>query len=206
MLRIVFASVVVVMLVAAAPALAGTRQQILRQCQDGRLTGQFTAKEIRDARDNIPTDIDQYSDCRDVLSRALAALAGGGGSGGGGGGHGTGPAAGGGGLGGGGGGGTGDASGAPLTPSTPADQKALADAARSGGAPVNVGGAAIVPGATGLAGHATRNGLPASLLVVLILLALAGLAGAVPVVRRRAALVRFGDLATLVRRVVPHRR
>jgi hypothetical protein len=76
MRRIVFASVVAVLLVAASPALAGTREQILQQCQDGRLTGNFTVKEIRDARNHIPTDIDQYSDCRDVLSRALAPPAG----------------------------------------------------------------------------------------------------------------------------------
>src|SRR4051794_10443278 len=89
MLRLVLAgSVVVVLLMTASPALAGTRQKILQECQDGRLTGDYTAKEIRDARDHIPTDIDQYSDCRDVLSRALAAQAGGGGSGGSGGGAG----------------------------------------------------------------------------------------------------------------------
>lgn len=184
MLRLVFASAVVVMLVAASPALAGTRQQILRECQDGSLTGDFTAKEIRDARDNIPTDIDQYSDCRDVLSRALAGLTGGGGAGGGaGGGTGGGGA---GGLGGGGTGGSGTGGSAPLlTPTTPQDQQALADAGHSGGGPVDVGGASIVPGATGFAADAARHHLPTELIVVLALLALAALAGLVPLARSR---------------------
>ena len=47
-----------------------TRNKILRECQDGGLNGDYTAREIRDARNNIPDDIDQYSDCRDVLTRA----------------------------------------------------------------------------------------------------------------------------------------
>src|SRR5215210_6240754 len=102
MLRLVLAGVVAVLLATAAPALAGTREQIYKQCQNGALTGSFTAKQIRDARNHIPTDIDQYSDCRDGLARALAARAGGGGRGrGGGSGGGGGGAAGGGGGGGG---------------------------------------------------------------------------------------------------------
>ena len=75
--------------------MAAERIEILRDCQDGSLSGTYTPAEIRDARDNIPADIDQYSDCRDVLSRALIArTSGGGGSGGGSpsGGGGSGPA------------------------------------------------------------------------------------------------------------------
>jgi hypothetical protein len=203
MLRLVFASVVVVMLVAASPALAGTREQILRECQDGRLSGDFTARQIRDARNNIPTDIDQYSDCRDVLSRALANLAGGGANGGGGGGGGTG-GAGGGGFGGG-SGGSGGPGGGLLTPTSPADQKALADAARSGNGPVQVGGATVVPGATGFAANAARHSLPALLVVLLALLAAAALLALTPAARRHAGLFRPATLVRLGRRVVPRR-
>jgi hypothetical protein len=182
MLRLVIASVVAVLLLAASPALAGTREQVLQQCQDGRLTGDFTVKEIRDARNNIPTDIDQYSDCRDVLSRALAGRAGG--STGGGGGGGAGAATGGGGT---------------LTPETPRDQKALAEAASAGDTPVQVDGERLVPGAAGFQAHAARNPLPVGLIVVLVLLALAAAAGTAPRLRRA---LRPGDLATLGRRVL----
>src|SRR5690349_10877227 len=136
MLRLILACVVAMLLVTASPAFADTRQQILRECQDGALTGDYTAKEIRDARDNIPTDIDQYSNCRQVLTRALLGLAGGssnpsgGTNGGGTGGSGGAGVGGGGGTGGSGGtgggtGGSGAPSGGLLTPTTPQDQQAL---------------------------------------------------------------------------------
>src|SRR5215210_7102610 len=60
------------LLVAAPAASAGTRQDIISDCyDDGRLNGNYTASQIRDARNNLPADVDQYSDCRDVLARAL---------------------------------------------------------------------------------------------------------------------------------------
>jgi hypothetical protein len=186
MLRPVLVGVVAVLLLAASPALAGTREQILQQCQEGRLTGDFTVQELRAARNNIPTDIDQYSDCRDVLARALAAKAGGGG--------GTGPG------GGGGGNSPGGESGGTLTPTTAEDTKALEQAAGAGDAPVEVGGEQLVPGAAGLDADAPRSALPAGMIVVLALLALAAATGAAPLVRRR--LGGLGGLATLGRRAL----
>src|SRR3954463_8281151 len=83
-----------ILLLAAPSASAGVREKILRECQDGRITGKYTPGQLRDARKHIPTDIDEYSDCRDVLARASisgggsSGGAGGGGGGGGGGSHG----------------------------------------------------------------------------------------------------------------------
>jgi hypothetical protein len=167
------------LLLAPVPAaLADTRRDILRECQEGRLTGDYTAAEIRDARNNIPDDIDQYSDCRDVLSAALAAKAGGSGGGGEGFGGGFGGS---GGTGAGGGGG-----GELLTPATEEDRRALSDAAARGDDPVEINGREIVPGAAGLTAGAARHDLPLTLLLVLVGLALAALAGLAPAVRRRA--------------------
>jgi hypothetical protein len=189
LLRLALAScVAAVLLTTAAPALAGTREKILQECQDGRLSGDYTAKEIRDARNNIPTDIDQYSDCRDVLARALASRAGGGGGSGGG--------AGGGGAAGGGGGG----SGPLLTPSSPADNTAIAKAQTSGSGPVKIGDSAISPGVAGLASGAPRTGLPTGTIIVLALLGLAALAAGAPLVRGR--LGSLPGLATLGKRVL----
>jgi hypothetical protein len=171
---VLFACLLAMLVVAPAAQAQSTRSKILRECQEGLLTGDYSIREIRDARNNIPDDVDQYSDCRDVLSRALAERAGGGEGGGGG--------AAGGGAGGGGAGGTG---GAPLTPSTEADQRALAEAAAGGDAPVDVGGKPIVPGAAGLAANAPRNALPSTLIAVLAMLAAAAAIGAAPFVRRR---------------------
>jgi hypothetical protein len=190
LLRLALASCVTAVLLtaAASPALAGTREKILQECQNGRLTGDYTAKEIRDARNHIPTDIDQYSDCRDVLSRALAAKAGGGGGGGGG----TG-----GGAGGGGGGGGGEGSGPLLTPSTPADNQAIQNAQTKGSNPIKVGESAIAPGNAGLAAGAPRTGLPAGVIAVLVLLGVAALAGGAPLARDLG-----GSVSGLGRRVL----
>jgi hypothetical protein len=178
---------------AAAPAAQAdsTRTKILRECQSGQLTGNYTAKQIRDARSNIPDDLDQYSDCRDVLTRALLNRAGGSDGGGG-----AGSAAGGGGSGGGGGGGGGEV----LTPSTDADREALVGAASAGDQPLQVAGGRVTPGVAG----GLRNNLPTTLIVVLVLLAVAAAAAIAPFVRRRA----FGRLVALgpaLRRVLPGR-
>jgi hypothetical protein len=152
---------VLTLLVAAPAAQAGTRADIVADCfDDGELDGNYTASQIRDARNNLPADVDQYSDCRDVLARAL------GGSGsknvGGNGGDGGGPG-----------------STAPLAASGPKEQRALEAAATTGGAkPVQVGDTTVVPGASGFAAGAARNAIPTSLLVALILLGLTGLAAA----------------------------
>jgi hypothetical protein len=192
MLRLVVFACMLAVLAAAPAALAdSTRTKILRECQDGRLTGDYTSKQIRDALNNIPDDIDQYSDCRDVLRAALLNQAGNSGNGGGGGGTG------GGGVGGGvGGGGSG---GAPLTPSTDADRKALESAATGGGQPLQIAGKPVTPGEGTL-----RNDLPTTLIVVLILLAVAAAAALAPFVRRRA-LGRASALGPMLQRVLPGR-
>jgi hypothetical protein len=163
---------VLTLLVAAPAAMAGTRGDIIADCyEDGKLDGNYSPSEIRDARNNLPADIDQYSDCRDVLARALGGT---------GdkrvGGDGGGP------LGGGGDSGPSE----PLTPSGPDEQAELDKAAISGGeGPVQVGDGTVVPGAAGFASDAARNTIPTTLLAVLILLGVAALAAAVPFVRRR---------------------
>src|SRR4051794_13558279 len=46
---------------------------IQRDCaDDGVLQGDYSASDLRKARSDLPTDADEYSDCRDVLSRAIA--------------------------------------------------------------------------------------------------------------------------------------
>lgn len=165
-------------LVLATPAMAASRGQIIRDCaDDGRLQGQYSQSELRDARQNLPSDVAEYTDCADVIRRAELPDRGKGGGGGGPDGADGGP--GGAAASGGGGGG-----GGPITPSTDADHKELAKAASAGADPVEIGGESIVPGAAGLGADAVRNGIPAALVVALVLLALGGAALAVPAVRR----------------------
>src|SRR5918997_2136245 len=121
-LRLLLATVLMLLVAVPAIAHAGTREDIVADCyDDGRLDGNYSPSEIRDARNNLPADIDQYSDCRDVLARALGGsgdkqVGGGGGAGGGA-------------LGGTGGGGGGGAPAQPLTASGPEEQRQLDQAA-----------------------------------------------------------------------------
>jgi hypothetical protein len=164
----------------------GTTTKILRDCiDDGILEGHYTPSELRKARDNMPTDAQEYSDCGDVLDRALAAGAsssgGGGGAPGGSAPGGGSPAA------------TpgpqysdsvADSSGSAVFPSTAGDTAAVADAKAHGGTGDTIEGRPLAPAAS-LGGQFGRNALPSTLIVVLGLLASALLAVLLPTIRRR---------------------
>jgi hypothetical protein len=186
-------------LLCAPAARADTTTQIWRDCVlDSKLDGHYTLSQLRQARSHPPADGLEYTDCTDILSRAIAAKtsaaapshsgggsSGGGGGTGGGGGGGTGSSSGGGG-GGGGGGATDTAPDTPLTPTTPADQQALSEAAIHGSNVVKVDGKPVMPGGQSqLAADVGRNSLPSTLVIVLILLALAAILGGGRVVRDR---------------------
>jgi hypothetical protein len=167
MLRLALAGLALMLGLAIAPAAnAASTTQILRDCaDDGVLQGDYTPAELRKARQNIPADTDQYTDCRDVIARAAArgvagdAASTGGGAGGGGG-----------------GGGGSDEGGPPLIPENDDDQKALDEAYTRGHDPVELGGQTLTPGAAGLHAAAARNELPGTLIAALALLAAATLA------------------------------
>jgi len=167
-MRLLLLALAIVAVLAPA-ADAASRNQIIRDCaDDGRLDGDYTAAELRDARNNLPADVDEYTDCRDVLRRAELAGGGDGATGGA-----TGGAA---------GGGT---PGAPLTPASPEEQAALASARKSPGGPVEVAGRKVLPGASGFASYAARHELPWPLIATLVLLGVAAGAAAAPAIRRR---------------------
>ena len=176
MLRLVLACLLIG-LVAVPAADAASTTQILRDCaDDGVLQGNYSPSELRKARKNIPTDTDEYTDCRDVLARAAAAgVAGSGGSG----------------SGGGVAGGTGGAGQGLADPHTPEGREIVGQAgARGAPDAVDIGGRPVVPGNAGFATGAVRNGIPDTLIVVLVLLGAAALAASAPFVRR-SVLARF---------------
>ncbi len=169
MLRLALACLVLGLIVAVPAANAASTTQILRDCaDDGVLQGDYKPSELRKARQNIPTDTDEYTDCRDVLARAAAAGVAGSGAGSG-------------------GGSGGSSENAPLeSPNTPEGKEAIGKAAGEGAPdPIRLGGRAVVPGSAGLASDAVRNDLPTPLIVVLALLGAAALATLTPFVRRR---------------------
>ena len=172
---------------------------MIRDCAiDGVLNRQYSNSELRRARDKLPSDSDEYSDCREVIGAAIKRPAAPGGAGGGGN------------NGGGGGGGGGQSN-------TPADagflNSAEEQAARgkdaadlealtgSGDPPeVEVGGRTIKPGENGLFDLATAsNDLPTPLLLALIALGLAAIAGVVLALRARAPALAQVPLLSKIR-------
>jgi hypothetical protein len=176
-----FAIAALALLAVLAPsALAANYHDAIRDCNDdGVLEGHYTRSTLRQARDHLPSSLREYSDCADVLARALAAPPK----------HGTG------------GGGTPPPLGNPdLTTGSGAiasDPKQLDDlkkqASRStddrAPAKVSVGSATVTPGTAGLVNSAARtsspNELPKPLLVALIALAAMGALAGLIVLRHR---------------------
>ena len=179
MLRLALACLVLgLFAVIPTAANAASTTQILRDCaDDGVLQGDYTPAELRKARQNIPTDTDEYTDCRDVLARAAAAgvSSRGGGSGGASGGFGS-----------------GSSDQPPPDPNSPEGREIVGQAgAKPPPGPMNIGGRAVVPGKASLAADGVRNALPPGLLAALILLGAGALSTLLPPVRRRV-LARLG--------------
>ena len=167
---------------------AASADQVLRDCiRDGRLDGNYSNAELRKAKDNLPADSDEYSDCSDVIASAIK-----------------------------GGSDRGKGAGSPgVGSSDPVGEAAartddegdLAAIANGDGDPpsVDVGGATLEPDSSGffnLAGAA--NQVPLPLLVALILLGLFALASGLAAMRERVpALARIPLLSKIPTPRVP---
>src|SRR3954452_11872988 len=84
-MRRLLALLITLTLVPAATALAGGGAAVIRDCtDDGVLQGHYTQRQLREALSSLPSDVDEYTNCRDVIRGAAFGGAGGGGKGGGG--------------------------------------------------------------------------------------------------------------------------
>jgi hypothetical protein len=165
---------------AAAHADSGVTKLLRDACNDEHVDGHYTQAQYKQALDQLATDSDEYTDCRNVLERArLAALSAGknNGSGKSGGGGGATTGGGGGSSGSTGGGASSGSSGAsapadPLASATDKQKQALAQAGQGSAKPVDVGGKLVQPGALGL-GTLSGSGhdVPTSLIALIALLA-----------------------------------
>jgi hypothetical protein len=180
--------VALALVVVPAPAAMGSAQQVLRDCiRDGKLDGTYSNAELRKARDNLPSDSDEYSDCSEVIA---AAIKGGSNRGSGAGSPGVGA--------------TDPAGEAAARTEDAGDLAAIAGG--KGDAPsVDVGGTSLAPDSSGffnLAGAA--NQVPLPLLIALILLALFAMASGAAALRERIpALARIPGLSKLPNLRVP---
>jgi hypothetical protein len=148
-----FASVLV-----ATPAL-GSAKDVIRDCsEDGVLNGHYSHAELAKALDKLPSDLDEYTDCRAVIRSAELRSANKG---------------------------KGGPAGGDTSPPSAQEQHAIDDAASGG--PVKIGGKGIRPGAAGAPFKAAGFGtnLPPLVLAVLVALIGATIAGAILALQRR---------------------
>jgi hypothetical protein len=175
--RVSYRSILAVALIAlTVPAAAqASGFDVIRDCaRDGRLDGSYSNAELKEARDNLPSDLDEYSDCREVINGAITSGSdrgggrdgGGSGAGGSGGSGGSGPG--------------GEAERAR-------DAAALDRLTDGRGKPeLNVAGTNVKPGDNGLFDLASAaNGLPLPLLLALIAILLSAAGAGVVVLSRR---------------------
>ena len=171
--------VLIAVLMLGLPAAArASGAAVIRDCaDDGKLSKQYSQKDLQDAQRNLPSDIDEYTDCRSVIR---AAMHGGSGNPGG-----PGPA------------------GAIVTPSgavaaSQADIAALADvqnnSAKGKHHAITIGAQQVTPGNAGLggplAGLAGSNGMPASLVAAIVALLVLAVVTAYLAAREKFPVVR----------------
>jgi hypothetical protein len=169
-----------------APAFASSEQAIRDCAFDEDLDRKYSNKELREAADNLPSDLREYSDCREVLLAAASGSAGR--------------------TGGAGSPGIGGSDPAGETAAQAADQADLAAAADGSDNPrLDVGGTSLAPDSSGFFGLGNAgNQVPLPLMIALLLLGVMALASGVGGLRERVpALARFPHFSKLPTPRVP---
>ena len=129
-----------------APAGADAGATIISRCTHGQSLSGFSQKAYQQALQELPTEIEEYSDCANLIRRAQLAAAGRGGSG------------------------AGESGGATPLPLTPSERTALNRAPKLGAAPLRVGNQLIRPGVVHADIASALSSLPNSLLAILTFL------------------------------------
>jgi hypothetical protein len=170
----------------ASPDVAlASPQAVIRDCaQDGKLDQHYSLSDLKNAEKKLPTDVDEYTNCRDVINQAEVQGSGGKSNGKA---HGAVAGA----VGGGGGGGG---------PASSKDARALARAQSTGAKPLTLHGEKVLPGSGGAFKTAgSANSLPTPVLLALIAILALTVAGALVALNRRFPQV-FGAALRIIRR------
>jgi hypothetical protein len=172
-----------VLVLLALPGSAMAQSPISDCNTDGDLDHKYSNKQLREAIENLPTDLDEYSNCREILSGAITSGSDKGGNR---------PTLG--------------ADGSPLPPEEHAartqdneDLAAITADPEKSPPSVKVGDEEVEPGSNGLFDLASAsNDLPVPLLVALIAIALVALIGGLVAMRERIpALARIPLLSKI---------
>lgn len=139
---------------APAPAGADVGTKIIERCTHGQSIAGFSQQDYRRALEETTAEVNEYSDCVNLIHKAQLAAAGHGGAGG---------------ANGSGGGSAGGPS-ASVPPPTAAEQQALQAVPSSGSTPVQVGAQTVVPGVVHANIASAASTLPTPLLALLAFL------------------------------------
>jgi hypothetical protein len=159
-----FAAALLLLISAAASARADVGTTIINRCTHGQSVSGFSQQDYRRALQELPTEVEEYSDCANLIRKAQLAAAGGGASGAG--------------------------TGAVATPLTPAERSALRRVPQTGAAPLVVGGEIIRPGVVHADIASALSSLPDPLLALLAFLLACALALAGRALRNRVLIHR----------------
>jgi hypothetical protein len=160
-----------------APAGADEGATIISRCTHGQSIAGFSQQAYRQALQELPTEVEEYSDCANLIRQAELAAAGGGrGGGGGAGGSFGGPA-------------SGPAIAIPLTP---AESRAVKQALKTSAAPARVAGAVVRAGVVPVSIASALSALPTPLLAILAFMLACALTIAGGAVRNRVRANRSG--------------
>jgi hypothetical protein len=140
----------VLFFVLAAPAAAGVGTQIISKCTHGQSIAGFSQQAYREALQELPTEVEEYSDCANLIRQAELGAAGGSHT----------PGA---------GGFFGGPAGGAVTPIplTPAESTALKEARKTNAAPARVDGALVQAGVVPVSVASALSSLPTPLLAIL---------------------------------------
>jgi hypothetical protein len=148
------AALLAIALSSAAPASADVGETIIQRCTHGQSLAGFSQSAYRQALKELSADAEEYTDCAQLIRQAQLAAASGR---------------------------SGAVAGLVPIPATPAEQRAIAQAAHAGAGPVTVGNQVIHPGVVRSNIASAISSLPTPLLATtaFLLACLIALAGGV---------------------------
>jgi hypothetical protein len=153
----------------AARARADVGATIIERCAQGQSLAGFSQQAYSKALREMPAEVNEYSDCANLIRKAQLAAAGGGGGG----------------AGGGGPNGSINSLVANVAPPTAAEQHTLAQAESSPAAPVHVGAGVVNPGVVHVGIASAVSSLPTPVIALLAFLLTGALLIAARAIRKR---------------------
>jgi hypothetical protein len=138
-------TVTVLFVAIVAPASADVGATIIDRCTHGQSLSGFSQQDYRRALQELPTEVEEYSDCGSLIRNAQIAAAGGRSAGAG-------------------------AAALTATPLTPAERSVLNRVPKVGGEPFVVGGTIVHPGVVHVGVASALSSLPNPLLAILAFL------------------------------------